>query len=225
MELWDFQFQPHAVEPGRLCKQRPVTTTPRDCIRLRMAAEPVNDVGSGDLLLDPTKERAALRDAGTRGFEERGGRTRAPRLIAGRAGQPRPGHTFAARVYMRSILVAMMKSFSCSPLIFLVCRETPPGSARIESFLVDCKIRFMRACQAAFITAPSITTPRVAYFHSAISSFRANATMVVLLRRPPLRMTRSLNHKATSWRKRSVFAEARLLAGDALVHWSMGYLS
>jgi hypothetical protein len=25
---------------------------------------------------------------------------------------------------MRSILVAMMKSFSCSPLIFLVCRET-----------------------------------------------------------------------------------------------------
>ena len=25
---------------------------------------------------------------------------------------------------MRSILVAMMKSFSCSPWIFLVCRET-----------------------------------------------------------------------------------------------------
>ena len=25
---------------------------------------------------------------------------------------------------MRSILVAMMKSFSCSPLIFLVCSET-----------------------------------------------------------------------------------------------------
>jgi len=28
------------------------------------------------------------------------------------------------RANMRSILVAMMKSFSCSPLIFLVCRET-----------------------------------------------------------------------------------------------------
>ena len=28
------------------------------------------------------------------------------------------------RANMRSILVAMMKSFSCSPLIFLVCSET-----------------------------------------------------------------------------------------------------
>jgi hypothetical protein len=35
---------------------------------------------------------------------------------------------------MRSILVAMMKSFSCSPLIFLVCSETvalPPTEADI----------------------------------------------------------------------------------------------
>jgi hypothetical protein len=30
----------------------------------------------------------------------------------------------AMRANMRSILVAMMKSFSCNPLIFLVCRET-----------------------------------------------------------------------------------------------------
>ena len=49
--------------------------------------------------------------------------------------------------------------------------------------------------QEVFITAPSMTTPSVTYFHKAISSFRANATMIVLLRRPPLRLTRSLNHK------------------------------
>jgi hypothetical protein len=33
-------------------------------------------------------------------------------------------HAVAVRANMRSILVAMMKSFSCSPLIFSVCRET-----------------------------------------------------------------------------------------------------
>jgi hypothetical protein len=33
-------------------------------------------------------------------------------------------HAVAVRANMRSILVAMMKSFSCSPLIFLVCRDT-----------------------------------------------------------------------------------------------------
>ena len=33
-------------------------------------------------------------------------------------------HAAPARANIRSILVAMMKSFSCSPLIFLVCRET-----------------------------------------------------------------------------------------------------
>ena len=32
--------------------------------------------------------------------------------------------TVAVRTNIRSILGAMMKSFSCSPLIFLVCRET-----------------------------------------------------------------------------------------------------
>ena len=107
--------------------RRRIDRGPVSCIRLRMALEPVDDVGvepKGDLLLDGTKERAALRDAGTVEFEERGGRTRAPRLIARRAGQPGPVHTLSAGVYRRSILVAMMKSFSCSPLIFLVCRDT-----------------------------------------------------------------------------------------------------
>jgi hypothetical protein len=40
------------------------------------------------------------------------------------AGQPELVHAVAVRANMRSILVAMMKSFSCNPLIFLVCRET-----------------------------------------------------------------------------------------------------
>ena len=40
------------------------------------------------------------------------------------AGQPELIHAVAVRANMRSILVAMMKSFSCNPLIFLVCRET-----------------------------------------------------------------------------------------------------
>ena len=51
---------------------------------------------------------------------------------------------------------------------------------------------------AAFITAPSMTTPAVTYFQSATSSFRASATMVVFLRRPPLRLTRSSNHRASA---------------------------
>ena len=40
------------------------------------------------------------------------------------AGQRELVHAAAVRANMRSILVAMMKSFSCSPLIFLVGRET-----------------------------------------------------------------------------------------------------
>jgi hypothetical protein len=38
--------------------------------------------------------------------------------------KPKLVHSVAMRPNMPSILVAMMKSFSCSPLIFLVCRET-----------------------------------------------------------------------------------------------------
>ena len=52
--------------------------------------------------------------------------------------------------------------------------------------------------QAAIITAPSMMTPAITYFHSATSSFRASATMVVFLRRPPLRLTRSSNHRASA---------------------------
>ena len=40
------------------------------------------------------------------------------------AGQVELVHPAAVRANIRSILVAMMKSFSCSPLIFLVCSET-----------------------------------------------------------------------------------------------------
>ena len=55
-----------------------------------------------------------------------------------------------------------------------------------------------RLSSGRFITAPSMTTPAVTYFHSATSSLRASATMVVFLRRPPLRLTRSLNHRASA---------------------------
>ena len=52
-------------------------------------------------------------------------RTRsAPKKVAQVAVQPELVHAVAVRANMRSILVAMMKSFLCSPLIFLVCRET-----------------------------------------------------------------------------------------------------
>jgi hypothetical protein len=52
--------------------------------------------------------------------------------------------------------------------------------------------------QVDFITAPSITTPATAYFHRAMRSLRASATIVGFLRRPPLRWTRSWNQRARS---------------------------
>jgi len=72
----------------------------------------------------------------------------------------------------------------------------PPGSARpvggsgrvVTLFLVE-------TSQACFITAPSMTTPNVTYFHSATSSLRARATIVGFFRRPSLAATRCLNHR------------------------------
>lgn len=52
--------------------------------------------------------------------------------------------------------------------------------------------------QALFMTAPSMTTPALTYFHSATSSLRASATIVAFLRRPPFCFTRSLNHKESA---------------------------
>ena len=52
--------------------------------------------------------------------------------------------------------------------------------------------------QAAFITAPSMTTPAVTYFQSATRSLRASATIVVFLRRPALRLIRSWNQWASA---------------------------
>ena len=72
----------------------------------------------------------------------------------------------------------------------------PPGSARTDQVLEDFEDSVCVYRQAAIITAPSMMTPAVTYFHSATSSFRASATMVVFLRRPPLRLTRSSNHRA-----------------------------
>src|SRR3954449_12541491 len=55
-----------------------------------------------------------------------------------------------------------------------------------------------RRAQACLRTAPSIRTPAVAYFQSATSSLRARATIVVLPRRPPLRLIRSRNHTVSA---------------------------
>jgi hypothetical protein len=52
--------------------------------------------------------------------------------------------------------------------------------------------------QAALIMATSFTTPALTYFQSATSSFRANATIVVLHRRPPLRSIRPWNQRVSS---------------------------
>jgi hypothetical protein len=52
-------------------------------------------------------------------------------------------------------------------------------------------LRSPLCAQAPFMRAPSMMTPRVAYFQRATSSLRASATMVVLRIRPPLRWTRS----------------------------------
>ncbi len=43
------------------------------------------------------------------------------------------------------------------------------------------------------MTAPSITTPAVTYFHNATNNLRASATIIVFLRRPPFALTRSKN--------------------------------
>jgi hypothetical protein len=48
------------------------------------------------------------------------------------------------------------------------------------------------------MAAPSMTTPARTYFHSTTSSLRASATIIAFLRRPPLRFTRSSNHKVSA---------------------------
>lgn len=48
------------------------------------------------------------------------------------------------------------------------------------------------------MTAALVTTPALTCLHSATSSLRASATIVVFLRRPPFCLTRFSNHKV-SW--------------------------
>ena len=54
--------------------------------------------------------------------------------------------------------------------------------------------------QAAFMTAPSGTTPALAYRHNATRSLRARATISVFLTRPPAALTRSSNHRVRAER-------------------------
>jgi len=69
-------------------------------------------------------------------------------------------------------------------------RFVPPGSARNDQFLEDLQNSVRVMHQAVFMTAPSMTTPALTYFHSATSSLRASAIIVVFLRRPLFCLTR-----------------------------------
>lgn len=57
------------------------------------------------------------------------------------------------------------------------------------------------------MTTPSITMPAFTCFHKATNSLRASATIIVFLKRPPLRATRSLNQQE-AWSQAGIAATA-----------------
>jgi hypothetical protein len=69
-----------------------------------------------------------------------------------------------------------------------------PGSGGADQAPRDGKICWT-GDQAGLRTAPSGTRPVLTYFHSATSSLRARATIMVLRPRPPAWRTRSTNHR------------------------------
>src|SRR5215204_881000 len=73
----------------------------------------------------------------------------------------------------------------------------PPGSPGTDQAPVDGE-RGQHRAQAGLRTAPSIRTPAVTYFQSATNSLRARAMIVVLPRRPPVRLIRARNHTASA---------------------------
>src|SRR5208282_6243150 len=77
-------------------------------------------------------------------------------------------------------------------------RFRPPGSVGTDQVPGIGGLCWSLCAQAAFITAPSMTTPLVAYFHNATRSLRARATIVVLRILPPLRWTRSWNQRLSA---------------------------
>src|SRR5271166_7185534 len=87
------------------------------------------------------------------------------------------------------------------------CAVRPPGSTRTDQVLEDWRMRSVPIIRLARVAAPSMTTPAVAYFQSATSSFRASATIVVLRSRALLRLTRSWNQSVSAdcgwWRSHS----------------------
>ena len=73
------------------------------------------------------------------------------------------------------------------------------SSTRIRQTVRVWKIReccSSESVQALFITAPSMATPNLMYFHSATSSFRAMATMFGFFLPPP--STRCLNQRESA---------------------------
>src|SRR3954468_11106322 len=74
----------------------------------------------------------------------------------------------------------------------------PPGSAGTDQVPLDSGKVGQQPAQAGLRTAPSIKTPAVAYFQSATSSLRARAMIIVLPRRPPVRLIRVRNHRVSA---------------------------
>jgi hypothetical protein len=81
----------------------------------------------------------------------------------------------------------------CSSHASSVHHLDPPGligSWKLEKFGCD--------RNQAVMTAPSMTTPALTYFHSATNSLRASATIVCFFRRPSFCFTRCLNHRLSA---------------------------
>lgn len=56
----------------------------------------------------------------------------------------------------------------------------PPGSSEADRASADWKLEVVLGYAAVFMTAPSMTTPWVTYFHNATKSLRASATIARL---------------------------------------------
>jgi hypothetical protein len=104
----------------------------------------------------------------------------------------------AARFRARSTSHSVAALGGCTNIPLAAVRAQEDETNLEYGFLGHAKVRFVHldppgllkswkiknsvsVYQAAFMTAPSMTTPAVTYFQSATSSFRASATIVVFL--------------------------------------------
>jgi hypothetical protein len=161
-----------------------VSRSPKLAVRSEMAHRTTSDRSSSYFYISVSRSRARLPDAArfrarstSHPVAARDGCTNIP-LAAGRgSGERNHSSNRHFRPWTTSV--------------------RPPGSPELIRSWRFANL-FSAYRQATFITAPSMTTPAVTYFHSATKSLRARATMIVFFMRPPLRLTRSLNHRASA---------------------------